>query len=832
MGARGLRAAVAMAGLAAVMGSASAQSEAVSAGQHWLVGAAAGRAAVRGAVSTVAGGAGGPARATTVSLWSPPGAVRGYQSIGCGVTYAMGFLYIADGNTVRKVNPQTDWLTNVAGTGVVGPFGTGSPAKFAWLNGPCGLAADRSGDLVIVDSAHNRVRVVAGSSGIRYGRALRRGYIYTVAGDGRAGFSGDAGRATAAELSFPERVAVDSAGNLVITDRGNERIRVAAEATGTFYGQPMTAGDIYTVAGDGFAGPAGDGGPATSAQLNDPNGVTIDSAGNVVFADGFNNEIRLIAEHTGVFYGQSMTTGDMYTIAGDGTEDFSGDGVPATSTGVANPQDVAFDAAGNLLIADWANERIRVVAETTATFYGQAMTAGNIYTIAGNGSAGSAGDGGPATSAQLNNPNSVTVDGAGNVVIADYSSEPVKVVAEHTGTFYGQAMTAGDIYTVAGYDSEQFDFSGDGNLATRAQLNEPLGAAADRAGNLVLADWANSRVRVIARATGRFYGRAMTAGDIYTVAGIGVPGFSGDGGLAIRAGLDGPDLIAIDHAGNLLIADEGNQRIRVVAETTGRFYGRAMTAGHIYTVAGTGASGYSGDGGPATRAGLRSPAGVAVDRAGDLVIADSGDNRIRVVAKRTGRFYGQAMTAGDIYTVAGTGVPGASGDGGPATAAQLNFPLGIAFDKAGNLVSTDTDNNRVRVVAKASGRFYGRAMTAGHIYTIAGTSTPGYSGDGGLASAAELNSPQGIAFDGANLVIIDSGNNRARLVAEATGTFYGQPMKAGDIYTIAGTGRAGFAGDGRPGTTAELDQPSGVAVIGGNLLITDTGNNRLRMIAG
>jgi sugar lactone lactonase YvrE len=190
----------------------------------------------------------------------------------------------------------------------------------------------------------------------------------------------------------------------------------------------------------------------------------------------------------------------------------------------------------------------------------------------------------------------------------------------------------------------------------------------------------------------------MTAGDIYTVAGNGQAGFSGDGGPGTAAALSQPQGVAADRAGNLVIADSRNNRIRVVADTAGRFYGRAMLAGHIYTVAGDGTEGFSGDGGPAVRAAVRFPFGVAVDRAGNLVIADTDNNRIRVVADATGRFYGQAMTAGDIYTVAGDGNFRFFGDGGPAARASLYFPSDVAVDHAGNLLITDTVNDRIRLV--------------------------------------------------------------------------------------------------------------------------------------
>jgi hypothetical protein len=202
---------------------------------------------------------------------------------------------------------------------------------------------------------------------------------------------------------------------------------------------------------------------------------------------------------------------------------------------------------------------------------------------------------------------------------------------------------------------------------------------------------------VVAAQTGTFYGQAMTAGDIYTVAGNGQPGFSGDGGPATSAELSSPQGPAGDAAGNLLIADSSNQRVRVVAAHTGTFYGQAMTAGDIYTVSGGGTNGL-GDGGPATSAGLSSPCAVAVDAPGNLVIADKFTNRARVVAARSGTFYGQAMTAGDIYTVSGGGTNGL-GDGGPATSAQLYDPEGVAVGASGSVLIADTYHSRIRAVA-------------------------------------------------------------------------------------------------------------------------------------
>ncbi|HEV2371412.1 MAG TPA: hypothetical protein VGS19_04510 [Streptosporangiaceae bacterium] len=777
-----------------------------------------GRLAAAGVISTVAGGVGGPAKGTGVSL----GPVS-------GVSFGAGAVYIADNWAVRKLNPRTGWLTTPAGTGFLSPpgdggpavsagvqtggvttdhqgnlvvqddqrlrvvaaragtfygqamtaghiypvagdgrqgfSGDGGPATAAELNDPLGVAVDRVGNLLIADTGNNRVRLVAARTGTFYGQAMTAGDIYPVAGNGTGGFSGDGGPAAGAELAAPQSATVDRAGNLIVGDTGNGRIRVVAVHTGTYYGQPMTAGDIYTVAGGG--GNQGDGVPATSADLTLPLGMLVDGTGNLVFADAGSNRVRVVATSTGTFYGQAMTAGDIYTVAGidNGTYGFSGDGGPATKAQLNSPVGVAEDSAGNLVVGDGNNYRARVVATSTGTFYGQAMTAGDIYTVAGNGIGSGTGDGGPATHAQLSFPEGLAVDHSGNLVVSDTTDNRVRVVATSTGTFYGQAMTAGDIYTVAGNGTG--GFSGDGGPATKAKLNAPVPVAVDGAGNLLIGDLSNHRVRVVAASTGTFYGQAMTAGHIYTVAGDGVMGLSGDGGPATSAELTWVYGVTVDHAGNVVICqssfDSADGRVRVVAARTGTFYGQAMTAGHIYLVAGGGPP--LGNGGPATGAELNLPHQVTVDHAGNLLVADTHNEQVRVVAVRTGRFYGQPMTAEHIYPVAGDGLAGFSGDGGPATRAELHDPNQVAVDLAGNLLIADTSNNRVRVLAARTGTYYGQPMAAGDIYTVAGSGSSLFSGDGGPATAAGLDSPKAITLDGAgNLLIADTYHFRIRQV--------------------------------------------------------------------
>ena len=342
--------------------------------------------------------------------------------------------------------------------------------------------------------------------------------------------------------------------------------------------------------------------------------------------------------------------GDISTVAGTGTAGFGGDGGPATSAQLNIPRAVAVDSSGNLFIADWGNGRIRKVD-----------TSGTISTVAGNGTAGFSGDGGPATSAKLNIPRGVAVDSSGNLFIADWSNGRIRKVD-----------TSGTISTVAGDGT--FGFGGDGGPATSAQLSFPTGVAVDSSGNLFIADTANHRIR-----------KVDTSGTISTVAGNGTAGFSGDGGPATSAKLNFPFGVAVDSSGNLFIADHFNHRVRKVD-----------TSGNIDTVAGTGATGpfaggFSDDGGPATSAALNLPDGVAVDSSGNLFIADSINNRIRKVD-----------TSGNISTVAGDGTQGFSGDGGPATSAQLFFPTGVALDSSGNLFIADLNNHRIRKLEAAA----------------------------------------------------------------------------------------------------------------------------------
>ncbi|MGC8460807.1 MAG: hypothetical protein ACP5OR_03045 [Candidatus Dormibacteria bacterium] len=411
-------------------------------------------------------------------------------------------------------------------------------------------------------------------------------------------------------------------------------------------GAAQMANYIYTVAGTGAAGYAGDGGVATSATMNSPVGLAIDSSGNIYVADTLNYVVREIAAVSHVQFGISMTAGDIYTIAGDGISGYTGDGGPALSAEI-NPWGVYVDPAGNLIIAEEANNRIREVAASNETQFGIAMTANDIYTIAGNGTSGYTGVGGPATSAEIGQPNSVTEDASGDLFLSQIADSVVEEVPSTTKTQYGQAMIANYIYNVAGNGTT--GFSGDGSVGSSAQLNYPCEVSLDASGDIFIADAHNNRVREVAAVTGTQYGIPMTPNDIYTVAGNGTLGYSGDGGVATSAELDQVTGVLVDSKGNLYLADYGNNRVREVAATTSTQFGVAMTANDIYTIAGTGTGGNTGNGGPALSAELDNPGRVVMDAGGDIFVTNESSNIVSEIAA-----YSNASLVSTMSLVAGS----------------------------------------------------------------------------------------------------------------------------------------------------------------------------------
>jgi len=354
----------------------------------------------------------------------------------------------------------------------------------------------------------------------------------------------------------------------------------------------------------------------------------------------------------------------------------------------------------------------------------EAQSAMTITTYAGDGVAAFSGDGGPAASAALNFPKGMAIDAAGNLYIADSQNFRVRRVSN------------GIISTVAGNGIDAY--SGDGGLATNAAFSDIQAVAVDAQGNLYIADSDNRRIR-----------KVTPAGIVTTIAGIGIEGYSGDGGPATAAMIGRAEALALDAAGNLYIADSTQQRIRKIS-----------TTGIITTVAGNGLASFSGDSGLAVNASFNFPIGVAVDGAGNIYVADGNNNRIRKITP-----------GGIISTFAGTGaatLASAAGDGGQAIFGSLNIPSDVAVDPSGNVYIGDAGHNEVRMV-----------NTAGIITTVAGTGENGYSGDGGIATQALLNYPWGVKTDASgNVYVADRVNTRVRMLA--SGAALGVPLLRSD----------------------------------------------------
>jgi VCBS repeat-containing protein len=371
-----------------------------------------------------------------------------------------------------------------------------------------------------------------------------------------------------------------------------------------------------------------------------------------------------------------------------------------------------------------------------------------IRTIAGTGTPGFAGDGGAATSARLSYPSNLAVDGAGNVYVVDNGNDRIRKVA-----------TDGTITTVAGNGTS--GFSGDGGPATSAQLRNPYSIAVDAAGTIFIGDDGNNRIR-----------KVDAQGTITTYAGTGTSGFSGDGGPATQANLRVASM-TIDAAGTVYFTDQGNGYVRKITPD-----------GIITTIAGSGTTGYSGDGGPGTSARIRSPYGVGVDATGNVYFAEISNHVIRRVTPQ-----------GIISTYAGTGVAGSTGDGGQATLARLSTPGGMAVDASGNVFFNQFGTNQVRKVAPD-----------GIISTVAGTGTAGYSGDGGPSGSAQLNDTEGLGIDAAgNLYLADSSNNVVRRV-DGPVTLVVTTAPTADSYAAAEDTALTVAA---PGVLGNDDDPDG-----------------------
>lgn len=749
-----------------------------------------------------------------------------------------GTPYFIDWNNhmVRRITDAGTVETVIGG----GPFGVGDgaegggdltapgvPGTDVDLNHPTDLQFEPSGNLLVMAWHNHKIRELDVSTGL----------VHVIAGSA-PGFRGNGGPMAMARFNQPRSLIRATNGVLYVLDQRNFMVRAIA-----------TDGTVSTIAGRvdpttmmPMPGFTGDGGPAIEANLAFEAGPNPEPSGGMALvenegipqtlyiADGLNFRIRAL----------DLLTGIITTVVGTGENGYGGDGGPGTSARISHVRDMEIGPDGRLYFADTENHRIRAwdpAADVVETVAGTGTA--DPHTSGPHGDAPASADGVAPLALALSRPMGIGFAPNGSLVIADtLNSRFVMIPTEPTTPTTGPGPmnpppttrpctpAAGELCTIAGYDSA--GISGDRGAAWQAELYLPMDAEMGPDGDLYVVDWNNHRIRAVDV-------DATWDGEITTIAGTGSLG-DGPVGAPLMADFNHPTNIAWDADGNLYIAAWHNSRIRRINHTSGM----------LEDVAGTGARAYAGDGGPATMAALDLPAGIAFDPDGNLVIVDQANQVIRRID----------MAAGTISRVAGVCVttamcmpgetpvacPGTNktactmtdatacslpcgqaydGDDGPATEARFAMPFGqaadpsgrIAIDDEGNIYFADSRNHRIR-----------RIDTAGMITTIAGTGMrTGDLSDGIAATAAALNNP----------VDVELGPDGSIFVADTMNSCVRRIDTDGMIHNVVGVcGERGFSGDGMPADESLLDRPYGIDVLDdGTLLVADTHNNRIRIVA-
>ena len=640
---------------------------------------------------------------------------------GGGVTGTGGI--VGTGGTMGSGGTIVPGLAVFAGvpSGRGSADGTGAAARFYW---PVGVAVDGSGNFFVADTDNNTIR-----------RITPAGVVTTLAGT--AGSSGSAdGTGAAARFWNPEGVAVDGSGNVFVADSWNNTIR-----------KITPSGVVTTLAGGANQTCGSADGTGAAASFCIPTGVAVDGTGNIFVADSYNNTIRKITA-SGVVTTLAGTAGSHGSVDGTGAAaSFSMSFDPAQNSFLAGtPSGVAVDGAGNVFVADWGNNNIRKITPR-----------GVVTTLAGSADQSPGSADGTGAAASFNWPEGVAVDGSGNVFVADSRNNTIRRITP-----------AGVVTTLAGTAGSWGSADGTG---AAARFNGPSGVAVDGAGNVFVADSDNTIRKITpTRAVTTFAGTADSTGS--------------SDGTGATARFSSPSGVAVDGAGDVFVADSDNNTIRKITPT------RAVT-----TFAGTADSTGSSDGTGAT-ARFSSPSGVAVDGAGNVFVADSGNNTIRKITP-----------AGMVTTLAGAASSGSAD--GTGAAARFNSPESVAVDGAGNVFVADWGNSTIRKITPS-----------GVVTTFAGTAGSYGSADG-TGAAASFSFPTGVAVDGSgNLFVADLGNSTIRKITPA-----------GVVTTLAGTAGSSGSADGT-GAAARFNGPHGVAVDGsGDVFVADTGNNAIRKIS-
>lgn len=645
--------------------------------------------------------------------------------------------------------------------------------SFVRVRSPYDFAFGLNGEVYVNDYAKHQILKIDSNN-----------LVHVLAGTGVPGYNGDEIPASTAQLYSPVGLATDSQGNVYIGEFLGARIR-----------KVTTDGTITTFAGTGASGFSGDGGPATSAQINRPYFLTFSPSGELFFSDYNNNRVRKIS-----------TDGTIMTVLGTGSSTYSADGLQATSSAHGSPNGIAFDNEGSFYVSSVDRNRVRKV-----------LSNGLTVTFAGTGAATSTGDEGPATLATLNAPTGIGFNSYGELFVAEKNGNFIRkistdgIISTFGGTGTSGTSTVGslvnatsmkpimvkavgtDVY-VAEYsvgvvrrissDGVVRHFVGapppTGSLdgpASSATFNKPAYMAFDAQKNLYISDMTSNRIR-----------KLSTNGIVSTVAGNGSAAFSGDGGAATSASMNTPTGIVVDSVGNIFFGDYGNHRVRKIS-----------TDGTISTVVGTGSAGFNGDNTQASNANVYGPFGLTTSTLGELIFADWGNRRIRKIDSQ-----------GNISTIAGSGTSGFSGDEGPATAASLGQVNGIVADKHGNIFITDRSARRIRKIS-----------SDGIINSVAGNGDLTTSGDGGPATAAAIGNTTSLAVDDdGTLYFTGKDSNSVRYV-----------LTNGTIQTLAGFEAADFIGDGMAASHSRLYAPWGLVLNSdGNLIVADQFNDKIRII--
>ena len=588
-------------------------------------------------------------------------------------------------NTVRRIDYETGIVTTVAGSGKMGRGGDGGPATEAEFDTACGVAVDDEGNIFVCCKWDSNIRRVDAKTGVidRFAGYTTRHYPSEV-GESRPMVGGGYSLGGFHGDGGPAlEAAFNFPEHLAFDSRGD--LYVCDNGNNRVRKIDMRTGITTTFLGTGQKGSNGDGGPATEASLNGPDAIFIDAHDNLYVNENRGFRIRKVDAETGF----------VETLVGTGVPGVGDEGLPGPETKISGCESgIWADPDGTMIFSDSAGRLRRYDGETRV-----------VTTIVGGTSVH---DGRPATKAFLSSPDGISLGPDGHIYFADSHHQLIRAIDPVTGV----------VRTVAGSGGRSY--GGDNGPATEAYLYNPADVSVDDGGRVVIADSINGYVR-----------RVDEDGVIRVLAGTGLGSDTGDGGVALSASLVGPRSVAHGPNGDIYIGD-GAGRIRKVD----------AASGVITTVAGTGISGYTGDGDPATEARIGSPVAISIDHDGTIYFADAPQHVVRRVDAK-----------GNIATIAGTGEQGYSPDGTPAVQVALDRPGGIALADDGTVYFSDSNNNRVRKITRD-----------GTLETVAGGDKAGDAGDGGLATEASLNKPGGLCLYGDVLLISDSINNRIKAV--------------------------------------------------------------------